>query len=351
MKKIDSFKISPQTSIRDALEYMDKKKLEICMCTNNKDKVIGMFTKGDLKRAVFKKIDLDDNVKVLMNKDFIHLQKDYTEYQIKKIFKETIIQQLPVLEDGYLLNVIDKKKFYKNKIKKRKHTLDNLVVIMAGGKGTRLDPFTRILPKPLIPHGNDAIIKVIMDKFHNYGIKKFTLSVNEKSKMIKAYFKDHDLPYSIKYLDEDKPLGTIGAISKLKETLKNPFFIINCDTILITNYSSILNFHKKNNFDFTIVAASHNVKIPFGVCKIKDDGNLISLLEKPNYDYLVNTGVYICNPNIIKLIPVNTYFDITDLIRKMKKNDFKVGVFSVPENQWQDIGEWDKYMQSLKKNT
>ena len=281
MNNINSYKITSKTSIRDAFEYMTSKHLEICVYVDNKDKVQGIFTKGDLKRAVFKKINLDGDLKVLLNKNFIYLQKNYSDDQVKKIFTETIIQQLPVINNGYLIDVIDKKNFFK---KKTEVYMDNPIVIMAGGKGTRLDPFTRILPKPLIPFGNDAIIKVIMDKFNRYGAKNFIVSVNEKSKIIKAYFSEFNLKYKIDFINEKKPLGTVGSIKFLENIIKKPFFVTNCDIILRADYSSIMNFHLESNFDLTVVASLYKSKVPYGVCKIKNNGNLLSLEEKPSYE-------------------------------------------------------------------
>lgn len=321
--------------------------IEISVCVNNDDKVIGIFTEGDFRRAVFKKIKLDTNIKILLNKNFIYLTKNHTDYQIEEIFNKTIIQQLPILDDGCLINIIDKKNYFKKK-KKRKY-LDNLVVIMAGGKGTRLDPFTRILPKPLIPFGNEAIIKVIMDRFNDFGIENFKISINEKSKMIKAYFSEYNLTYNIDYIEEKEPLGTIGSIRLLNEKVKKPFFVTNCDIILRVNYNSIMDFHLNSKFDLTVVAAMHNFKVPYGVCEVKGEGNLITMKEKPSYDFLINTGVYIFNPKIIEYIPKNKHFDINELLNEIKKKKLKVGVYPVYENDWVDVGHWKKYDDTLKK--
>ena len=346
MNNINSYKITSKTSIRDAFEHMTSKHLEICVYVDNKDKVQGIFTKGDLKRAVFKKINLDGDLKVLLNKNFIYLQKNYSDDQVKKIFTETIIQQLPVINNGYLIDVIDKKNFFK---KKTEVYMDNPIVIMAGGKGTRLDPFTRILPKPLIPFGNDAIIKVIMDKFNRYGAKNFIVSVNEKSKIIKAYFSEFNLKYKIDFINEKKPLGTVGSIKFLENIIKKPFFVTNCDIILRADYSSIMNFHLESNFDLTVVASLYKSKVPYGVCKIKNNGNLLSLEEKPSYEDLVNTGVYIFNPDIIKYIPKDKHMDINDLLKVLIKKKLKVGVYPILETDWIDVGQWSEYKKSSDK--
>ena len=156
---------------------------------------------------------------------------------------------------------------------------------MAGGKGKRMDPFTRILPKPLIPLGDEPIIKIIMDEFNKFGIVNFYISLNEKAKMIKAYFHDHSSPYTIQFIDEEEPLGTAGALKYLKGKLDAPFFVSNCDIVLHANYKSILDFHTKGSYALTLVASMRHFTIPYGVCDVINDGELVEIKEKPEYDF------------------------------------------------------------------
>ena len=158
------------------------------------------------------------------------------------------------------------------------------MIIMAGGKGTRLDPFTRILPKPLIPYGNEPIIKVIMDSFKSFGSNKFYISINEKRNMIKSYFYEFKKLYDIKYIEEEKQLGTVGSLKFLKNKIKRTFFVTNSDILISSHYPSMIEFHKKNNNDLTLIISMRNYMIPYGVCDFDNSGKLKKIIEKPNSD-------------------------------------------------------------------
>lgn len=349
IQDIDRYKVPMSMSVRDAVRKMSEGGREFCVCVDQDDKVVGVFTDGDFRAAVFSGIQLDDKVLMLVNKKFKSVTRDYSDKEIIKLFRDTIIQQVPVLDNGKLVKIIHKDIFLSDTTRQDDRALDNSVVIMAGGRGARLDPFTRILPKPLIPLGDNPVIKVIMDEFSKYAIRKFYVSVNDKSRMIKAYFHDHQLPYEIKYIEEDKPLGTVGALKHLEDTFTSPFFVTNCDIIVRANYASALDFHIQGGHDLTLVGAMRNFMIPYGVCDIDQNGRLQSLREKPNYDFLVNTGFYVFNPQVIKHISPNRRFDITDLITELRINKLSIGVFPVTEHDWVDIGQWSEYHKAINE--
>ncbi|MDB4020981.1 sugar phosphate nucleotidyltransferase [Litorivicinus sp.] len=336
-------------TVREAVSIMSQSKETYCICVNSEEKVVGMFTDGDFRAGVFAGMQLDDPVGDHMNSNFFFLESPYDDRDIAAIYDNTIAQQLPVLRDGFLVDVVFRKKFEAGSKSGAIKSINSSVVIMAGGKGSRLDPFTRILPKPLIPLGNDPVIKVIMDKFGQFGLKEFYISVNEKSRMIKAYFNDHDLPYNIQYLDEDQPLGTVGALKILDGKLDSPVFVTNCDIIANTDYSKLMDFHIDGGYDLTLVGAMQNFTIPYGICEVRSDGSLIAIKEKPKYDFLVNTGLYVLNPDILCHIPSNTYFDITDLINIIILEKGQVGVFPISEHDWIDIGQWSEYREAVGK--
>lgn len=349
MKNLMDYIIQETMSIRDVIRRMSESEIEICICVNDKKKVIGVFTEGDFRRVIFEEMQLDDDVRTLLNDNFKYLTKNFSENDIEKIFKDKNIQQIPILDNGCLIDIVSKDEYYKAKEHKNESTLNNPVIIMAGGKGTRLDPFTRILPKPLIPFGDDPVIKVIMDKFGSYGMCDFKISVNEKSRMIKAYFHEHELPYNIEYIEEKKPLGTIGAVKMIEGAITEPFFVSNCDIILTINYASVLDFHLNGKHDLTLIGAMNNFTIPYGVCEIQSNGRLISLNEKPNYDYLVNTGVYLFNPELLKYIPENEYFDITNLLEVLRIKNINIGVYPITEHDWVDVGQWSEYHNAINQ--
>lgn len=347
MHDINKFIVPLSFSIKDAVRQIDEGGLGFCVCIDNEEKVIGVISDGDFRRAVLKGENLKHGVEKIINRNFIYVSKKYTNKELEDIFLNSAVQQIPVIEEGVLIDIITKEKYFGVERSDDLPSIINPVVIMAGGKGKRMDPFTRILPKPLIPVGDDPVIKVIMDEFGKYGINDFYISLNDKGRMIRAYFHDHDLPYSINYIEEEKPLGTAGALKLLDGKIDIPFFISNCDIIIHTDYSAILDFHIQGGYDLTLVASMRHYIIPYGVCDIGEGGGLKGINEKPEYDFLVNTGLYIIEPKVLSFIPDNSYYDMPDLIQEVQNRGLKVGVFPVSEKSWNDIGQWTEYRESL----
>ena len=226
--------------------------------------------------------------------------------------------------------------------------IDLPVVIMAGGKGTRLKPITNVIPKPLVPVGKKTILEVIMDQFESIGCHKFYMSVNYKADMMKYYLSQLDHQYDVEFFQEDKPLGTIGSVSLLKGKITTPFFVSNCDSINEQDYRDVYDYHVNNHNDLTIVTMVKSFNIPYGVIETGEDGLMVSLSEKPELTYQVNTGVYILNPSCIEEIPEGEFFHITHLMEKIKACGGRVGCFPVSEHAWKDMGEWPEYLKMIK---
>ncbi|MFH1074541.1 MAG: sugar phosphate nucleotidyltransferase, partial [Candidatus Firestonebacteria bacterium] len=223
------------------------------------------------------------------------------------------------------------------------------VVIMAGGEGTRLSPFTKILPKPLIPIGEKPIMEIIVDRFMAYGCRDFYVSVNYKASILKAYFSDFTQNCIIKFVQEEKPLGTIGSLCLFKEVLKTTFFVTNCDILIEADYADILKFHKSNKNLITMVVSMKHYTIPYGVCEIKNGGDLRGILEKPEYDFLVNTGMYLMEPQVVKDIPQNSYYNMNELINDYVHHNKKIGAYPISEKSWLDMGEFQELQKTLRK--
>jgi NDP-sugar pyrophosphorylase family protein len=255
-----------------------------------------------------------------------------------------------VLENGKMVELLLRENAASARGTRAEVEMSNVeVVIMAGGLGTRLKPFTTIFPKPLTPVGDRSIIEVIMDKFARYGMTRFRLSVGHKVKLLKAYLEDANLGYSIAYVNEEKPLGTAGALSKMVGQINDTFFVSNCDIIVDDNYAAMYEYHRKQGFSLTVICSMQHHTIPYGVCDIEEGGVLKGIKEKPQYDFLVNTGFYVLEPETLGLIPQDSRFDMTDLIFKLQESGKKVGVFPVSEKAWVDIGQLDEYMKTLER--
>ena len=236
-------------------------------------------------------------------------------------------------------------KLFKSKKKQKK--LNNTVVIMAGGEGTRLDPFTRVLPKPLIPIKNKTIIEHILDEFKKNGLENFIISLNYKGRILKSFLKEFNYNNKIKYIEEKKPLGTIGSLKLLKVKTIQPILVANCDSLIKTNYTDIINFHKKNNFDLTLIVSSKEYKIPYGTCVL--EGNLLSkIIEKPRFNFFTNTGMYLISKDLIKLIP-NKKIGAVEFINICKQKNKKIGVYPIDDDLWIDIGQWAEFKSNFEK--
>ncbi len=347
---MNKYTISKKSNIRDAIKKIDDNGEGLIFVVDEEDKVIGVLTDGDFRRAILNGISLSEICDNIANHEFKYVDSsDFSEREVINLFLQYKIEHLPLLENGILKKLYRKKDYnLTGKVILPKSLNEVSVVIMAGGKGTRMKPFTNILPKPLIPIGNKSMLEVIMDEYNLYFQSAFLISVNFKANLIKAYMDDYIKMYNFSYIQEDTPLGTGGALKYLEGKLEEPFFVSNCDILIKANYADIYNFHKNEKNDFTIVASMIHYKIPYGVCEIEQGGELIKLVEKPEYDFLVNAGMYIINPNVIKYIPKDKFYNITDLIEHLKQKGGKVGVYPVSENSYYDSGQWKEYGNMLE---
>lgn len=342
--KIQKYQIGQEANIRQTAKKLDLGGIGFIVIINNKHKVIGIVTDGDFRRAILMGVNLDSNVLELVNNNFSYLEDSYLIEEVTNLFLEKSIFRIPVLKDGVLIDILFRENFdiAKKHVKiENKRQID--VVIMAGGKGTRMKPFTKILPKPLIPIGEKSMLEVIMDEYNLYFDSDFYISVNYKANIIKAYLEEFKNKYEMSYINEENPLGTGGALKYVENKIKKPFFVSNCDILIKADYERIYQSHIKNKYDITIVASMMHYEIPYGVCEINEGGELKKMVEKPEYDFLVNAGMYIINPDALKYIPKNQFYNITNLIDKVKNENGKVGVFPVTEKSYLDVGQWKEY--------
>lgn len=344
----EDFFIKKNWSIKDAMKQMNKTGEKILFAVDDDNSLLGSLTDGDVRRWILKEGKLTDHVDKIYNKNPIFVTANYGIENVKQLMLKNKIEWIPVLgTDRKIIEVLLWNNIFGDGVVVPKEKLSMPMVIMAGGKGERLDPFTRILPKPLIPIGERPIIDIIMDKFSQYGITEFYISINHKARMIKFYFEETNTAYNIHYLEEREPLGTAGSLRFLKGRLKGSFFVTNCDIIINCDYAEIARFHAQNDYDLTMVGAFRHHTIPYGICEIKKGGILKTITEKPEYDFIVNTGMYILKSNVLRFIPKNTLFHMTNLVQEIRKNNGKIGVFPVAEKSWIDVGQWEEYKKSI----
>lgn len=348
LEKIKTRTISPSSSLLDAMKKMDEIMVKTLFVLE-REHFQGIITLGDIQRAIIKNVALKETVGQILDKDKIYGHLLEGEDCIKEKMRKMRAEVMPILDDqGELVDVWFWSDLFKKADISEREKINLPVVIMAGGKGTRLKPITNVIPKPLVPIGDKTILETIMDQFEDIGCTKFYMSVNYKADMMKYYLSQLDHKYDIEFFQEEKPLGTIGSVSLLKGKINTPFFVSNCDSINEQDYRDVYEYHVQNHNDLTIVTMVKSFRIPYGVIETGEDGLMVSLSEKPEMTYQVNTGVYILNPNCINEIPENDFFHITHLMEKIKARGGRVGCFPVSEHSWKDMGEWSEYLKMIK---
>lgn len=342
--------IKPAATIKEAMESLDETAEKVLLVVDENQALIGCLTDGDIRRYILKGRDLTGTIESAYKPNPIFIfQEDFDPDKIKAVFLENKIDLIPILDQNRkVVDYITWGKAFGNNRRSENQKLDVPVVIMAGGSGTRLEPFTKVLPKPLIPVGEKPVIDHIIDRFRAYGASRFYLTIHHKSKIIRAYFEEKNPDYSIDFAEEDEPRGTAGSLTLLKDKLNKPFFVSNCDIIIEADYADIFRFHTKNGYDITLVASAKQFNIPYGICELNGEGSLERIKEKPEYNFLVNAGMYVLNPAVLELIPDNQLFHITHLIDKIKENGGQIGVYPVSEKAWIDVGQWAEYRKALK---
>ena len=343
-------KANIEMTLRQAMKKLSKAGEKCLVVTNEKDFLLGTLSDGDIRKGIIKGAAIGDPISAIYQKNPTILKEgQYTLSEAKKLFIQKKFDLIPIIDDKKVLkDIIFMDQVIKDVYRIKKEISDIPVVIMAGGEGTRLKPFTNILPKPLVPIHDKPIIEHIIESFNSY-CSEFYVTVNYKAKLLKAYFDELNPKYKVKFINETKPLGTAGSLHLLNNRIKKPFFVTNCDIIIKSDYSSVYDFHHKGGYDITLVASAKEYVIPYGTCQLDKNGHLSHINEKPSYDFLVNTGFYVLNPEIIDFIPKNKFFHITDLFDELKKRKKKVGVFPIDEDSWLDIGQWAEYKKSIQK--
>lgn len=310
----------------------------VFVCDNGR--LVASVSDGDIRRALLNDVKLEAPVKTIANPKPLFVTLDNAD-EAEKVMMDENINAIPVLDSEG--KIVDVKTWTGGKKAYKPVTIP--VVIMAGGKGTRLKPYTDILPKPLIPIGDVTITERIINRFYDNGCRDFRMIVNYKKEFIKAYFsdvRDENDRYSLKFTDETEFLGTGGGVALLKNELSDTFFMTNCDILVDVDYSDIYNTHKQNGNIVTIVCAQKDVTIPYGTIVSGEDGKVSEIKEKPTFHMQTNTGLYVIEPELFSRIPENTKIDMTDILSDCIKQGDRVGVYLINDSDWMDMGQMDE---------
>ncbi len=338
--ELQKFAIARDSSIVSAMKKIDENARGILYVLSKDDKLEGSITDGDIRRWILRTGGIDGRVSEAMNPKCKFLYEGEAG-SAKNEIERYKINSVPIVNTEKAVVDI----FFAEQAQYRlngKSLVDTPVIVMAGGKGTRLYPYTKILPKPLIPIGETPILERILKKFNEFGVNDFYITVNYRKEMIKSYFKECDLPFNINYVEEDTPLGTAGSIRLINRKFDKPVFITNCDILIEVEYDKVLDYHKNTGNALTIVSSLKNVSIPYGVLHSKEHGIVTAMEEKPQLSYFINTGMYIINPEHLEKIPSNSFYHMTDLAEQLIKDGEKVGMYPISENSYLDMGQFDE---------
>ncbi|WP_263841479.1 nucleotidyltransferase family protein [Salinibacter sp.] len=324
--------LSDQT-IREALEVIDAGGIQIAIVTDVDDRLKGVVTDGDIRRAILQGVALDAPVQSVMNDNPITARQQQDRQSLIDRMKARRIHQIPLVDDnGRVLGI----EVLDDLLQPEKRS--NPVVIMAGGLGTRLRPLTEDCPKPLLEVGDQPILETIIEGFITHGFHRFYLSVNYESDMIENYFGDgSDWDVDITYLHEEQRLGTAGPLSLLPEQPDEPLIVMNGDLLTKLNFANLLDYHRDQDAIATMCVREHETQVPYGVIETEEQ-KMTGIEEKPTERYFVNAGIYVLEPGALDLVPESEFFDMTELFEVLIDREVDAAVFPVRE-YWQDVGQ------------
>lgn len=337
MKQWTDVLIFPSTSIVKALKIIDEGALQIALVVDENNRLLGTVTDGDVRRGILKGITLDEPVRLIMNNHPTVAQINESREDMLAVMKQKRLRHIPVLDrDGTVIKI----EILDDLIKLSQ--LDNWVVLMAGGLGSRLRPLTNDCPKPLLQVGSKPILETILQNFIDNGFSNFYIAVNFKAEMIKKHFGNGSRwGVKILYLHEKQKLGTAGALSLLPKKPNKPLLVMNGDLLTKVNFHQLLDFHQEQQAHATMCVREYDLQVPYGVVKIHKN-RLIGIDEKPVQRFFVNAGIYVLNPGTLDYIPKNCYYDMPNLFERLIRQRHETAVFPIRE-YWLDIGQTVDY--------
>lgn len=348
-KRLVEVIIEPETSISESIEILDHSGMGVLLVSDNKRKLLGVITDGDIRRAMMRNVPLTSKCKVIANMNPVTARDSITkEEALHKMdhSKSFIINHLPLVDQNCTLTGL----LLRSDLTSQ-NDLELSAVIMAGGFGTRLRPLTEELPKPMLSVGDRPILETVVSQLCAVGIKQIQVTTHYKPEIIYDHFGDGSkYGVDISYVKEKQPMGTAGALRLMKPP-DGPFLVINGDVLSKVNFEAMFMFHKECGAQMTVGVRRQEFKLPYGVVKCNNI-KIISLEEKPVLSFLVNAGIYLLEPHVIEFIPQDVTFHMTDLIQVLLEEKLIVASFPIHE-YWMDIGrhlDYEKANSEYKRN-
>ena len=337
MKDIQNIKLSKNASIEEALKVIGDGAMQIALVVDKSDKLIGTLTDGDIRRGLLKGLDLNSSIQSITFKTPTIAKESDTKETILKLAISKKLQHIPEIdESGKVVGIQEISQLVMPNEKKNK------VILMVGGLGERLGSLTKDTPKPMLKVGNKSILETIVENFKGNGYTNIVMCLNYKSEIIQDYFGDgSEFGVNIEYILEQKRMGTAGALSLLKDNSKEPFFVMNGDLLTNVNFEKIHEFYLSNNAQALMCVREYESQVPYGVINIENT-KIVSVEEKPTQKFFVNAGIYMLNPEVLKYIPKNEFYNMTTLFEKLIDKDKNIISFPI-DGYWLDIGRFEEY--------
>ncbi|MDB5810217.1 MAG: Nucleotidyl transferase [Betaproteobacteria bacterium] len=327
-----SILVSRTSSIKDAVRIIDAGSLQLALVVDSTNQLLGTVSDGDVRRALLNGIPLDRSVESIMNRHPVTATLGDARESVMAAMKSKQVRRVPIVDPAG--RVVGLENFDELVIPASR---DNVVVLMAGGLGTRLMPLTEDCPKPMLKVGSRPILETILLNFIEFGFKRFYLSVNYKAEMITEYFSDGSAwGVDIRYLNETQALGTAGSLGLLPEKPSSTFVVMNADLLTRVNFSHLLEFHREHESAATMCVNEHVENVPYGVIKL-DNYRIQSIEEKPSHRFFVNAGIYAFEPRVLEFVPRDTHLDMPALFQKLIAQRETPAAFPLHE-YWTDIG-------------
>lgn len=318
-------------SIQEVIRKIGWACMEIVLITDRNRKLTGTVTDGDIRRGILAGVNLQQPISAIMNRNPVSVPLGTSRHRMLELMRAFSIRHLPVVDNNSRPIRLEVMEVLLDNLKRQE------AVVMAGGLGARLRPFTKKTPKPLLSVAGQPILDHILSGLRSSGLQDIVLSVNYLGDAIRKHVGDghkHDL--NVAYLCETQRLGTAGALSLLHPRPKRPFLVMNGDLLTNLDFAKLLKFQRECAYDLVLCVKKQKIAVPYGVVDI-ENGVVSALREKPVYEHFINAGIYVLKPASINLVPRNTYFDMTDLVNVVLRKGGTVGAFPIIE-YWRDIG-------------
>lgn len=339
--RLDRIFVAPDATVREAVQSIDAGAIEIALVVDPQRRLLGTVSDGDVRRALLAGVSLDDPVERVLHREPVTASIETDAGHLLAMMTAKGIAQIPLERGGRVVDVA----FLRDLVDSASDPAgeDAPVVLMAGGRGTRLAPLTAHTPKPMLPIGGRPLLEQVLDQVRDAGFSRVFIAVGYRADVIEEHFGDgSEIGLAIEYLREDRPLGSAGALRLAGSELDRPFIVMNADLLTNVNLSALMRFHEDEGNVITVGVRQYALELPYGIAELSGT-EIVALDEKPTHTFFVNAGIYVVDPRSVELMAEREgRFDMTDLIGAAMGAGLRVGGFPIRE-YWIDIGQLSDY--------